>query len=329
VACSAVRHPVEPSGFGTLSVLTFAPGKAGRLSTSAVAAAGDTVYSSAHRLYVATTSGTSGSSTTPATPDARTTVHAFALDGSRTSYLASGTLPGTLADRWSLDEYDGHLLAAVAVGSPWQPRDNALVVLGERGSRLVPVGRLDGLGRGEQIQSVRWLGDVAVVVTYRQTDPLYTVDLADPQHPRLAGTLRMRGFSGYLHPLGDNLLLGLGRDATATGVALGTRAATFDLRDLGHVRRTGSLDLRSVTDLATLRDPRAFAYLPGVRTAVFPVTGRFASRFVALHVGPDGSLTPAGSWSALGSDALEDRVLPLGGDRVALVGQDVRIVRVG
>jgi beta propeller domain-containing protein len=320
LGCSEVRHPARASGFGTLSVLTFAPGAAGRPSATAVTTAGDLVYSSADRLYVATTSVDGRE---------RTTVHAFALDGPRTSYLASGTLPGTVKDRWSLDEYDGHLRAAVALGSPWQPRDNALVVLDERGDRLVPVGRLDGLGRGEQIQAVRWLGDVAVVVTYRQTDPLYTVDLGDAEHPRLVGALHLRGFSGYLHPLGDDLLLGLGRDATSTGADLGARAATFDLRDLAHVRRTGVLDLRRATDLATLDDPHAFAYLPAQRTAVLPVTGEYAARFVALHVGTDGTLRRAGSWSAAGSDAVDDRVLPLGGDRVALVGQAVRIVHVG
>jgi len=318
--CSEVRHPVRASGFGTLSVLTFAPGAAGRPSATAVTAAGDLVYSSPDRLYVATTSVDGRE---------RTTVHAFALDGPRTSYLASGTLPGTVRDRWSLDEHDGHLRAAVALGSPWQPRDNALVVLDERGDRLVPVGRLDGLGRGEQIQAVRWLGDVAVVVTYRQTDPLYTVDLGDAAHPRLVGALHLRGFSGYLHPLGDDLLLGLGRDATSTGTDLGARAATFDLHDLAHVRRTGVLDLRRATDLATLDDPHAFAYLPARRTAVLPVTGEYAARFVALHVGTEGTLRRAGSWSAAGSDAVDDRVLPLGGDRVALVGQAVRIVHVG
>lgn len=318
--CSDVRHPARVSGFGTLSVLTFPSGSAGRPAATAVTASGDLVYSSADRLYVATTA---------LTGRPLTTVHAFALDGSRTSYLASGTLPGTVRDRWSLDEYDGHLRAAVAVGSPWQPRGNALVVLDEQGDRLVPVGRLDGLGRGEQIKAVRWLGEVAVVVTYRQTDPLYTVDLGDAEHPRLAGTLHLRGFSGYLHPVGDDLLLGLGRDATTTGVDLGTRAATFDLRDVAHVRRTDVLDLRRATDLATLGDPRAFAYLPALRTALLPVDGQYASRFVALRVGADGSLTRAGSWSAAGSDAIEDRVLPLGGDRVALVAQGVRIVHVG
>ena len=320
LGCSDVRHPDQASGFGTLSVLTFAPGAPAKPSTTAVTAAGDLVYSSADRLYVATTSLDGRE---------RTTVHAFALDGSRTSYLASGRLPGTVNDRWSLDEYDGHLRAAVTLGDPWQPRGNALVVLGEEGDRLVPVGRLDGLGRGEQIKAVRWLGDAAVVVTYRQTDPLYTVDLADPQHPRLAGTLRMRGFSGYLHPLGGDLLLGLGRDATTTGVDLGARAATFDLHDLAHVRRTDVLDLRRATALVTLDDPHAFTYLPALRTAVLPVTGEYASRFLALHVSEDGSLTLAGSWSAAGSDAIADRALPLAGDRVALVGQGVRIVHVG
>jgi hypothetical protein len=112
-------------------------------------------------------------------------------------------------------------------------------------------------------------------------------------------------------------------------VDLGARAATFDLHDLAHVRRTGELDLPRTTALMTLDDPHAFAYLPDLRTAILPVTAGYASRFVALHVGTDGSLTPAGSWSAAGSDTITDRALPLGGGRVALVAQGVRIVHVG
>ena len=84
---------------------------------------------------------------------------------------------------------------------------------------------------------MRWFGDLAVVVTFRQTDPLYTVDLSDPRHPRVVGTLQVPGFSSYLHPVGDGLLVGVGHDATAGGADRGAQAATFDLPDLGRVRR--------------------------------------------------------------------------------------------
>jgi uncharacterized secreted protein with C-terminal beta-propeller domain len=72
--------------------------------------------------------------------------------------------------------------------------------LERRGDRLVRVGFVDGLGKQERVYAVRWFGDVGVVVTFRQTDPLYTLDLSDPRRPTVAGELKIPGYSGYLHP---------------------------------------------------------------------------------------------------------------------------------
>jgi hypothetical protein len=318
-ACSDVRHPVRSSGLGTISVLGFPFDHPDAVRSTAVTTAGDLVYSSAHRLYVATTT------------EQRASVHAFALDGASTRYVGSGTLPGTVEDRWSFSEHDGHLRVATALGSSWQPRDNAIVVLTEHAGALAETGRVDGLGRGERIQAVRWFGDLAVVVTFRQTDPLYTVDLADPARPRVRGALEIPGFSTYLHPLGGDLLLGLGHDATPTGADLGAQAATFDLRDLRDVRRTDTLSFGRNTGLAVDTDPRALTYLPALRTLVTTVADwdGSGSRLVALHVAPDGTLTRTGAWATaryLGEDV---RVLPIAGGRVALVDDDVRVVHVG
>ena len=303
--------------------------------------AGDLVYSSADRLYVATTdvavgtiprdlptTDTSTSSGFASTPT--TQVHAFALDGPRTSYVASGSFRGQVKDRWSFSEYDGHLRVAVqqprASGQP----DNGVLVFAENGDRLVETGRVDGLGRGESIQSVRWFGNLAVVVTFRQTDPLYTVDLSDPAKPRVLGALKIPGFSSYLHPVGGDVLVGIGHDATTTGTDLGAQAATFDLGNLAAVRRMDRIGFGPQTDVSAGLDPRTFAYLPAWRTLVTPVqdwaTGR--SRFVALHVADDGTLSETGAWATQGYAGDTVRTLPLDGGRVALVGDVVRVVDV-
>jgi hypothetical protein len=341
VDCASVRHPRTAAGFGTISLLTFPFDDPGSLSATAVTAAGDLVYSSADRLYVATTdvavgtiprdlpstdtSTSSGSGSMPTTQ-----VHAFALDGPRTSYVASGSFRGQVKDRWSFSEYDGHLRVAVQQPRPSGQPDNAVLVLTENGDRLVETGRVDGLGRGESIQSVRWFGDLAVVVTYRQTDPLYTVDLSDPTRPRVLGALKIPGFSSYLHPVGGDLLVGIGHDATTTGADLGAQAATFDLGDLTDVRRTDRIGFGPQTDVSAGVDPRTFAYLPQWRTLVTPVqdwaTGR--SRFVALHVADDGTLSESGSWVTQSYAGDLVRTLPLDGGRVALVGDVVRVVDV-
>jgi len=337
VDCASVRHPRTPSGFGTISLLTFPFDDPDSLAATAVTAAGDLVYSSADRLYVATTDIAPGPiprdlprTDTSVSSTPTTQVHAFALDGTRTSYVASGSFRGQVKDRWSFSEFDGHLRVAVQ-----QPRssghlDNGVLVLAEDGDRLVETGRVDGLGRDESIQSVRWFGDLAVVVTFLQTDPLYTVDLSDPARPRVLGALKIPGFSSYLHPVGGGVLVGIGHDATTTGADLGAQAATFDLGDLADVRRMDRIGFGPQTDISAGLDPRTVAYLPAWRTLVTPVqdwaTGR--SRFVALHVADDGTLSETGSWVTQHYAGDTVRTLPLDGGRVALVGDVVRVVDV-
>jgi uncharacterized secreted protein with C-terminal beta-propeller domain len=169
------------------------------------------------------------------------------------------------------------------------------------------------------------------VVTFRQTDPLHTLDLSDPDRPRLTGELRIPGYSAYLHPVGDDLLVGVGHDGTRSGADLGTQVSTFDLGDLSDVRRVDALGLGSAATPGVESEPRAFTYLPEQRTFVTTVQDwrSAVSRFVAIHVSEDGSLTRTGSWQTVGYADQDVRSLPLGGDRVALVDDEVRVVRVG
>ncbi|HET6699263.1 MAG TPA: beta-propeller domain-containing protein, partial [Nocardioidaceae bacterium] len=174
-----------------------------------------------------------------------------------------------------------------------------------------------------------WFGALAVVVTFRQTDPLYTLDLSAPADPRLLGTLKIPGFSSYLHPVGDDLLLGLGQDASRSGRTRGAQAAVFDLTDLRDPRRTDTVAFARHTELAAAWDSRAFTYLPEQRIAVTTVqdvwNGR--TRLAVLRVGSDGSLA-ATTTERLDRWSGPVRALPVG-DRVALVsGGEVRLISV-
>lgn len=333
--CTSVLHPARSAGFGTLSVLTLPASAPRSVGTTGVLAQGDLAYSSADRLYVATLDepwwdlalrGDGELDTPPSTE-----VHAFGLDGTATTYLASGRLPGSVRDRWSFSEHDGVLRVATALGRGWLPRENAVQTMVERDGRLVRLGRVAGLGRREQIQSVRWLGDLAVVVTFRQVDPLYTLDLSDPGAPRVVGELKVPGFSGYLHPLGDGLLLGLGEHATPRGRSLGAQAAVFDLTDPTDVRRVSAARFGRLDRFAAAWETRAFTYLPddGFVLASLESWGRYGgTRLVALRVGAAGSLSPVGSWPAGRWNASGVRAVPLPDDRVALVRPGDRPVRV-
>ena len=223
-----------------------------------------------------------------------------------------------------MSEHDGNLRVATALGrDSWTPRENAVTVLAERGDRLTEVGRVDGLGVDEQIQSVRWFGDLAVVVTFRRTDPLYAVDLADPEAPRVLGALKIPGFSSYLHPVGDGLLLGLGQHANRQGVSRFAQAAVFDLRDLARPDRVDTAAFGEDAEFTAAWDPRGFTYLPERRTVLATLQdyrhGR--SRLVVMGLGEDGTLAPRSSTVVAGWDALSVRTLPLDDGRVAVVAR--------
>jgi hypothetical protein len=160
-------------------------------------------------------------------------------------------------------------------------------------------------------------------------DPLYTIDLSDQDHPREIGALKIPGFSGYLHPIGDDLLLGLGVDATTEGRNLGGQAAVFDIGDLRDPRRISTQSFGRESSLPALDDPRGFSWLPDGRTGLTSVSSwnTNRNRLVALHVSASGALEAHVLATDVGWNA---RTLPLDDGRVALVDEkDLRILDMG
>ena len=339
IGCDEVLHPSGATSQDTVTVTTWSPGDgAGRESATALAGAGDVVYSSTDRLYV--------TSTTPAPARPRglhaplvpgtsggTTVHAFTLTPDGTAYAASGAVAGDVRDRWSLDEHDGLLRVALARTRPdGSPRDHGVVVLEQRGDRLAVTGGALELGRGEDLRSVRWFDRLAVLVTFRQTDPVHTVDLSDPRRPVLLGELEVPGFSSYLHPVGRDRLLGLGTAADADGTVRGAQATVLDVSDPARTRQVDTLTFGEGTSLDVAADPHAFVWLPDAAAGVttlqrWPTDGSAdGPTQLLLRVSPTGVLSthelPSnGGWTR--------RALPLPDGRVALTGRTVRVVQVG
>jgi hypothetical protein len=309
VDCSRMAHPEEFSGFGALTVLTvdLARGLAAAPDRAfGLFADGETVYASARHLVVATNPWSAFPRATDPTGarGPRTELHMFDIaDPATTSYVGSGSVPGTLLSQWAMSEHEGVLRvasttqpsggccvpvpmpldAAVAVGddgpdvaapavtvAPPVP-ESLVTTLQPQDGALVQVGQVGGLGRGEQIYAVRMIGDTGYVVTFRRVDPLYTVDLSDPANPTVVGELKIPGYSAYLHPVGDGLLLGVGQGGTDEGLAGGAQVSLFDVSDPAHPQRLDSLSLDS-DGSAVEYDHRAFLYWEPTGLAVLPVT---------------------------------------------------------
>jgi hypothetical protein len=155
---------------------------------------------------------------------------------------------------------------AVAPSAPLTA--SQVTVLERDGDVLRRTGSVGGLGKGEQIRSVRFIGDLGYVVTFRQTDPLYTIDLSDPAKPEVAGELKILGYSAYLHPAGPGRLLGVGQDAGEDGRVTGMQLSLFDVSDPANPKR---LDAVSVGDAWTdvEGDHHAFTFADGLALAPF------------------------------------------------------------
>ena len=246
-ACTDVSRPAEFAGFAALTVLTVPLNRPlSAPATTAVLAEGSTVYAGHENLYVTTNAWidpeemVDESRVTWWNERWDTAIHQFDVtDPDDATYLASGVVPGHLLNQFSLSEHEGHLRVATTTGGPWRFDEDAqsmVTVLARNDATLDVVGQVGDMGRGERIFAVRYVGDVAYVVTFRQTDPFYTVDLSDPTDPRVRGELKITGYSGYLHPIAPDRVLGIGQEATAEGRTIGTKVTLFDVSDLDDPR---------------------------------------------------------------------------------------------
>ncbi len=336
--CDQVTVPRDTATLGTMAVVGFEADDP--TDATAIGVATDTrlAYASATRLYLATSDASAwgccvdvmpvapqdGAWPQPPSEDVgRSRIHAFSLSGDTATYVASGAVDGILADRWSMDEHDGVLRLAVGPSAE-TGSFSSVVTLREHGDDLEEVGRVDGLGPGEDIKSVRWFDDLAIVVTFRQVDPLYPVDLSDPDEPRLLGELKIPGFSEYLHPISGQRLIGMGQDASLSGALQGAQAALFDVSDLTDPQQTDVVHYRKDSVAAAGSDPRQFTWLPEQDTALTVVSQGWEGTtgwVSVLEVSGDG-LANRMVEVEHGSDVGEVRLVPLPDGRVVLVTAD-------
>ena len=305
VDCDRVSHPTEFAGFSTLSVVTVdlsAPMVAP--DTTSVLADGETIYAGGGHLYVATTSYVD-----PVDDEASweemdrnyaTSIHQFQVsDPTATVYVGSGSVPGHVLNQFSMSEHAGHLRVATTLGGPWGFRDDSesvvTVLAADTGEDLVQVGQVGEMGKGERIYAVRFVGDVGYVVTFRQTDPFYTIDLSDPANPVVRGELKITGYSGYLHPIDGDLVLGIGQEATETGRTMGTKVTLFDVSDLDNPTALDTWAPGGGGSSSAEWDHRAFLWWAPLDLAVLPFqdwnSGEAAA--VALQIA-DGTITEVG-----------------------------------
>lgn len=185
-----------------------------------------------------------------------TTVRKFAYQDGKLEGKAQGSFAGYLNDTFSIDEYQGKLRVVTTDGDT-----NAVYVMNES---LEITGAIEDLAKDERVYSARFIGDTGYFVTFRETDPLFSVDLSDPENPRIIGELKIPGFSEYLQFYGEDRLLGIGMAADEnTGATEGVKLTMFDISDRTDVKEEATYVIEDAygTDVAydykaVLADPQ-------------------------------------------------------------------------
>jgi uncharacterized secreted protein with C-terminal beta-propeller domain len=295
-----VTAPTFGQNMASVSVFNVGDAAGGPTAATTITGWAGPVFASSDAVYL-TSPFTDGEG---ADATQKTNVFKFALQPDAVPLAASGEVEGTVLNQYSMDEdASGRLRVATTTRAftPGAESSNGVYVLEQSGTELKVIGSVTGLGRTEQIRSVRFVGDAAYVVTFRRVDPLLVIDLSNPAKPKVGGELTIPGFSSYLHPAGPGLVLGLGRDADETGRVTGLQLSLFDVSNPAKPKR---LDVEAIQlagaygSSAAEDDPHAFSYFPEQRVVVVPVDTVSPSwtvhhRLVAFKV-TDTGLKPLG-----------------------------------
>lgn len=269
-------HPVDPDGYHVTAVITTdvdAP-ETPLKSVGVVANAG-IVYVSTEALYL-TDAGYDYFGSERETTD----VYKFDLTEDGAVAKGAAVVPGRVLNRFALGEHDGHLRIATTKGHVSRSGEgdarNNVYVLGEEDDGLAIVGKVENIAPGERIYAARFIGDRGFLVTFKKVDPLFTLDLSDPTSPEVVGKLKVPGYSDYIHPLGENHLLTIGKDAIDMGdfaYYQGVQVSVFDVTDFANPRLVNAEIVGDRgTESEALHNPHAFTYFASAGMLAVPMT---------------------------------------------------------
>ncbi len=274
LSCRDLYETAEASSVDMLSVMHLDLDRPlDEIDGNGIFASGWTVYSSSRNIYVGQSSWWWGWRNADLSSD----IHVFDItgdSGNAVRYSSSGEVPGWIQSQFSFSEYDGYLRVATTMDDwVWgtQGEDDAresgsvISVLKDSGAgELGVVGQLSGIAPGEQIYASRMMGERAYLVTFEQVDPLFTIDLSDPENPTIAGQLKIPGYSAYLHPVDETHLLAVGMAGDEDGNLRGLAVNLFDVGDFSNPVLLHSFEMENETRAwswsETFSDHHAFTF---------------------------------------------------------------------
>jgi len=251
MGCTDILHSKEISepGFTTIAHIDMGEDRL-KVSGDAtgIVAGSTTIYASTNNLYVAQSSYSWWDGFSEI--ERVTRLHRFGLEKDETQYAGSGQVDGYLHNQFSMSEHEGLLRVATTFddwgwGTTTDDRrsGNNIFVLDAENPQMPVIGELTGLAPGERIYATRFQADRAFMVTFVQVDPLFTIDLAQPTAPKAVGELKIPGYSAYLHPIGDDHVLGVGMNGDWDGFIEGVAISLFDVSDFAAPEQQDQITL--------------------------------------------------------------------------------------
>jgi len=226
--------------------------------------AGTSLYVSLENLYIVSYNWAEGSVITK-----------IGIEDGGITFKANGTVPGYVLNQFSMDEHNGYFRIATTSNN-WRRGSggNNVYVLDEA---LNTVGSLEGLAPGEEIYSARFMGDRCYLVTFKKVDPLFAIDLSDPENPEVLGKLKIPGFSNYLHPYDENTLIGVGKETEEAKEGdfawhQGVKISLFDVSDVENPRELAKIEIGDRgSDSPALYNHHAFLFSRARNLLVIPI----------------------------------------------------------
>jgi inhibitor of cysteine peptidase len=220
-----------------------------------------------------------------------TSIYRVSINGLQLALESKGSVPGNILNQYSMDEYNGNFRIATNwynYGATVKRLDGSVSSTDNQPTQLnnvyvlnpnlIIVGKLEGLAQGENLHSVRFMGDKAYLVTFKRTDPLFVIDLSVANNPKVLGELKIPGYSDYLHPYDATHLIGVGKEAedivTEDNAAYqGVKLALFDVSNVNSPRQIDNYVIGDRgTDTPVLYEPKAFLFDKTKNLLVVPVS---------------------------------------------------------
>ena len=276
VKCEDMRYFPDFKMDNYMMVATVDVSKEEKVNIDTYLGAGQNVYCSLENLYVSNTNW--NYSIKEMSSDEKTNIYKFKLEDNEIAYEAKGEVKGRILNQYSMDENDDFFRIATTVGNTWDNTSkNNVYVLDKM---MKQVGTLENIAPGEKIYSTRFMGNKLYMVTFKNTDPLFVIDLSTPEKPAVLGALKIPGFSDYLHPYDENHIIGFGKDTIELSSGSGTNAyylgmkiAIFDVSDVANPKE---MFVTKIGDRGTsseiLQNPKALLFSKDKNLLAFPVS---------------------------------------------------------